>query len=37
MIGRIHSLVYWVGKLIPEEYEVGGRVIELRNVVYKLY
>ncbi len=34
IIGRIHSLVYWVGKLIPEEYEVGGRVIELRNVVY---
>ena len=36
MIARIHSLVYWVGMLIPEEEILGGSEIDLREVVYNL-
>lgn len=36
MIARIHSLVYWVGMLIPEHELLGGRDIDLRKVVYNL-
>ena len=36
MIARIHSLVYWVGMLIPEEEILGGSEIDLREVVYDL-
>ena len=36
MIARIHSLVYWVGMLIPEQEILGGSEIDLREVVYDL-
>jgi hypothetical protein len=36
MISRIHSLVYWVGMLIPERELLDGSEIDLREVVYNL-
>lgn len=36
MLSRIHSLVYWVGMLIPEHELLGGSEIDLREVVYNL-
>jgi hypothetical protein len=36
MIARIHSLVYWVGMLIPEQEILGDSEIDLREVVYTL-
>ncbi len=36
MIARIHSLVYWVGMLIPEQALLGDSEIDLREVVYDL-
>jgi len=36
MIARIHSLVYWVGMLIPEQEILGDSEIDLREVVYDL-
>ncbi len=36
MIARIHSLVYWVGMLIPEQEILGGTEIDLREIVYDL-
>jgi hypothetical protein len=36
MLARIHSLVYWVGMLIPEQELLGGSEIDLREVVYDL-
>ncbi|MCU0852633.1 MAG: DUF5788 family protein [Thermoplasmata archaeon] len=36
MIARIHSLVYWVGMLIPEREVLGDTEIDLREVVYDL-
>jgi hypothetical protein len=36
MVARIHSLVYWVGMLIPEHELLGGSEIDLREVVYNL-
>lgn len=36
MIARIHSLVYWVGMLIPEHEMLGDSEIDLREVVYNL-
>ncbi len=36
MLARIHSLVYWVGMLIPEHELLGGGEIDLREVVYNL-
>ncbi len=36
MISRIHSLVYWVGMLIPEHELLSGSEIDLREVVYNL-
>lgn len=36
MISRIHSLVYWVGMLIPEHELLGDSEIDLREVVYNL-
>ncbi|MBI0583205.1 MAG: hypothetical protein ISF22_03155 [Methanomassiliicoccus sp.] len=34
IIARIHSLLNWCGELIPQQIEVGGRQIDLRDVVY---
>lgn len=36
MLARIHSLVYWVGMLIPEQELLGESEIDLREVVYNL-
>jgi len=36
MLARIHSLVYWVGMLIPEHELVGDSELDLREVVYNL-
>lgn len=36
MIARIHSLVYWVGMLIPEHEILGDSEIDLRETVYNL-
>jgi hypothetical protein len=36
MLARIHSLVYWVGMLIPEHEIIGDSEIDLREVVYNL-
>lgn len=36
MLARIHSLVYWVGMLIPEHEILGDSEIDLREVVYNL-
>jgi len=36
MLARIHSLVYWVGMLIPERELLGDSEIDLREVVYNL-
>jgi hypothetical protein len=36
MLARIHSLVYWVGMLIPEHILLGDSEIDLREVVYNL-
>ena len=36
MLARIHSLVYWVGMLIPEKELLGDSEIDLREVVYDL-
>lgn len=36
MIATIHSMVFWVGVLIPEWELVGDREIELRETVFRL-
>ena len=36
MLSRIHSLVYWVGMLIPEHEILGGSEVDLRETVYDL-
>src|SRR4030042_480456 len=36
MLSRIHSLVYWVGMLIPEHELLGRSEIDLREVVFNL-
>lgn len=36
MVATLHSLVFWVGVLIPEWELVGDREIELREIVYRL-
>ncbi len=36
MLARIHSLVYWVGMLIPEHEILGDSEMDLREVVYNL-
>jgi hypothetical protein len=36
LLSRIHSLVYWVGMLIPEHEVLGGSEVDLREVVYNI-
>src|SRR5512136_35927 len=36
MLARIHSLVYWVGMLIPEHELLGDSESDRREVVYNL-
>ena len=35
IISRIHSLLFWVGKFVPQHEIVEGRQIDLRDVVYQ--
>jgi hypothetical protein len=35
IISRIHSLLFWVGEMVPQEIEEGGRSIHLRDVVFR--
>ncbi|OPY31234.1 MAG: hypothetical protein A4E32_01684 [Methanomassiliicoccales archaeon PtaU1.Bin124] len=34
LLGRIHSALYWVGEFVPDEYEIDGRKIKLRDTIY---
>lgn len=36
MLSRIHSLVYWVGMLVPEQELLGDSKVDLRETVFKL-
>jgi hypothetical protein len=36
MIATIHSMVFWVGILVPEFELIGDHEIELRDIVYRL-
>lgn len=36
MISTIHSMVFWVGVIVPEFEMVGDQEIELRDIVYDL-
>ena len=36
MMATVHSMVFWVGVLIPEWELVGGHEVELRETVYRL-
>ncbi len=36
MLSRIHSLVYWVGMLVPEQELLGDSKIDLRETVFTL-
>ena len=35
ILGRLHSLLYWLGKFIPEEELLQGESIPLREVVFR--
>jgi hypothetical protein len=34
IVSRIHSLLFWVGELIPQEISLEGRTVPLRDVVF---
>jgi hypothetical protein len=34
ILGRIHSLLFWVGKFIPEEEMLEGQKVPLRDIVF---
>lgn len=36
MISTIHSMVFWVGVLVPEFQMVDDQAVELRDIVYRL-
>jgi hypothetical protein len=36
IISRIHSLIFWVGKFIPQHEIVEGKGIDLRDVIFQL-
>lgn len=35
IISRIHSLLYWVGEMIPQEIKLENRTVPLRDVVFR--
>jgi len=35
IVSRIHSLLFWVGEMIPQEIDMEGRSIPLRDVVFR--
>jgi hypothetical protein len=34
IVSRIHSLLFWVGEVIPQEVKLDGRTVPLRDTVY---
>ncbi len=34
IISRIHSLLFWVGEIIPQEIQIEDRTVKLRDVVF---
>lgn len=34
ILGRIHSSLYWVGEFVPDEYEIDGKRIMLRDTIF---
>ncbi len=34
ILARIHSLLYWLGKFVPEEELLDGRKVKLRDVIH---
>lgn len=35
IVSRIHSLLYWVGEMIPQEIRLENRTVPLRDVVFR--
>jgi hypothetical protein len=35
ILTRIHSTLYWVGQFIPDEYEIDGQKIRLRDTIMR--
>src|SRR5512145_2966650 len=35
ILGRLHSLLYWLGKFIPEEELLQGESVPLREVIFR--
>ncbi len=35
LVSRIHSLLFWVGELIPQEIRLDNRTVPLRDVVFR--
>ena len=36
ILARIHSALFWVGELIPDSYVVDGKVLPLRDTIFKI-
>ncbi len=34
ILGRIHSMLYWLGKFIPSDEMIEGHEVNLRNVIF---
>lgn len=34
LLGRIHSALYWVGEFVPDEYELDGKMVKLRDTIF---
>ncbi len=34
IISRIHSMLFWVGEIIPQEIKIEDRTVQLRDVVF---
>ena len=35
IISRIHSLLFWVGKFVPQHEIIEGREIDLRDIIFR--
>lgn len=36
ILSRIHSLLFWVGEMIPDSYEIDGKMVPLREIIFKI-
>jgi hypothetical protein len=36
IMGSIHSLFFWTGHMIPDEWEIDGKKVRLRDTVYRM-